>query len=106
MILGWLTIRCAGWQRWAWPFRGAGVAFIILLFAFVTAPATLTGLFERLLAALALGITRTQLVPELTALENVALPLRLDGVRRKSAEQRAAALLERLHLSDKAKARP
>ncbi|HWS34329.1 MAG TPA: ABC transporter ATP-binding protein, partial [Actinoplanes sp.] len=47
-----------------------------------------------------------QLVPELTALENVALPLRLDGVRRKSAEQRAAALLERLHLSDKGKARP
>ncbi|MET3429769.1 hypothetical protein BJ973_008981 [Actinoplanes tereljensis] len=43
---------------WSWPFRGVGV------FAYVNAPASLTGLFERLLAAfgaaaiaaLALGI--------------------------------------------------
>ena len=30
-----------------------------------------------------------QLVPELTCVENVALPLRLDGVKRRAAEQRA-----------------
>jgi putative ABC transport system ATP-binding protein len=30
-----------------------------------------------------------QLVPELTCVENVALPLRLDGMRRREAERRA-----------------
>jgi putative ABC transport system ATP-binding protein len=47
-----------------------------------------------------------QLVPELTALENVALPLRLDGVRKRAAERRATALLDRLNLADKARNRP
>jgi putative ABC transport system ATP-binding protein len=47
-----------------------------------------------------------QLVPELTALQNVALPLRLDGVSRRTAERRTAGLLDRLGLADKAKARP
>ncbi|WP_033340196.1 ABC transporter ATP-binding protein [Catenuloplanes japonicus] len=47
-----------------------------------------------------------QLVPELTALENVALPLRLDGMRRRPAERRATALLERLELAEKARSRP
>jgi putative ABC transport system ATP-binding protein len=47
-----------------------------------------------------------QLVPELTCLENVALPLRLDGVRRAPAEQRAAALLDRLEVRDVAVKRP
>jgi putative ABC transport system ATP-binding protein len=47
-----------------------------------------------------------QLVPELTALENVALPLRLDGVRKRAAERRATGLLDRLGLADKARSRP
>jgi putative ABC transport system ATP-binding protein len=47
-----------------------------------------------------------QLVPELTALQNVALPLRLDGVSRRAAEGRATAWLDRLGLADKAGSRP
>ena len=47
-----------------------------------------------------------QLVPELTCLENVALPLRLERVRRREAERRAAAWLERLEVSDVAGKRP
>lgn len=47
-----------------------------------------------------------QLVPELTAWQNVALPLRLDGVSRRVAERRAAGLMDRLGLADKARARP
>ncbi len=41
-----------------------------------------------------------QLVPELTCLENVALPLRLAGLRRGAAEARAAGWLERLEVTD------
>ncbi|NLU66623.1 ABC transporter ATP-binding protein [Streptomyces sp. HNM0574] len=41
-----------------------------------------------------------QLVPELTCLENAALPLRLAGARRKDAEARAASWLERLEVED------
>ena len=47
-----------------------------------------------------------QLVPELTCLENVALPLRLERVRRRVAERRAAECLERLEVSDVAGKRP
>jgi putative ABC transport system ATP-binding protein len=47
-----------------------------------------------------------QLVPELTCAENVALPLRLTGVRRKDAERRAAGWLERLEVDDLAGKRP
>ncbi|GAA4249543.1 ABC transporter ATP-binding protein [Dactylosporangium darangshiense] len=47
-----------------------------------------------------------QLVPELTCLENVALPLRLDGVRRKDAARRAAEWLDRLEIDDVAGKRP
>lgn len=47
-----------------------------------------------------------QLVPELTCLENVALPLRLGGARRKQAEARAAEWLERLELPGIADKRP
>ena len=47
-----------------------------------------------------------QLVPELTCLENVALPLRLDGVRRREAEQRARDWLDRLEVADVAGKRP
>jgi putative ABC transport system ATP-binding protein len=39
-----------------------------------------------------------QLVPELSCLENVALPLRLGGVRRREAERRATAWMERLEV--------
>ncbi|GAU65204.1 putative ABC transporter ATP-binding protein [Streptomyces sp. NBRC 110611] len=39
-----------------------------------------------------------QLVPELSCLENVALPLRLSGVRRKEAEERALEWLTRLEV--------
>ncbi|MEN3611930.1 ABC transporter ATP-binding protein [Plantactinospora sp. ZYX-F-223] len=47
-----------------------------------------------------------QLVPELTCLENVALPLRLAGVRRREAERRAAEWLARLEVTDVAGQRP
>ncbi|MET7421531.1 ABC transporter ATP-binding protein [Dactylosporangium sp. NPDC005555] len=47
-----------------------------------------------------------QLVPELTCLENVALPLRLDGHRRRDAQRRAAEWLERLEITDVADKRP
>jgi ABC-type lipoprotein export system ATPase subunit len=39
-----------------------------------------------------------QLVPELTAIDNIALPLLLDGVRRRTAYARAAAWFVRLEL--------
>jgi len=41
-----------------------------------------------------------QLVPELTAIDNVSLPLRLAGVRRRDADSRAQAWLERLDVAD------
>src|SRR5947209_20109149 len=47
-----------------------------------------------------------QLVPELTCLENVALPLRLDGVRRREAERRAGQWLQTLEVDDVAAKRP
>ncbi|MBO4165137.1 MULTISPECIES: ABC transporter ATP-binding protein [Micromonospora] len=47
-----------------------------------------------------------QLVPELTCLENVALPLRLARVPRREAEQRAGQWLERLEVTDVAGKRP
>jgi putative ABC transport system ATP-binding protein len=47
-----------------------------------------------------------QLVPELTCLENVALPLRLGGVKRKAAEERARAWLERIGVAELAGKRP
>ncbi|MFE6742417.1 ABC transporter ATP-binding protein [Streptomyces tubercidicus] len=47
-----------------------------------------------------------QLVPELTALENVALPLRLNGTPRKDAERRAREWLERLEVDDVRGKRP
>ncbi|MEV4544087.1 ABC transporter ATP-binding protein [Micromonospora echinaurantiaca] len=47
-----------------------------------------------------------QLVPELTCLENVALPLRLDRVARREAERRAAEWLDRLEVAEVAGKRP
>ncbi|WIX81889.1 ABC transporter ATP-binding protein [Amycolatopsis carbonis] len=47
-----------------------------------------------------------QLVPELTCLENVALPLRLAKVGRRKAEDVAREWLERLQVSDVADKRP
>ncbi|GAA1152390.1 ABC transporter ATP-binding protein [Kitasatospora gansuensis] len=47
-----------------------------------------------------------QLVPELSCLENVALPLRLNGMRRAAAEARARDWLERLEVGDVAAQRP
>ncbi|MEU6119563.1 ABC transporter ATP-binding protein [Streptomyces sp. NPDC047117] len=41
-----------------------------------------------------------QLVPELTCLENVALPLRLNGAKRKAAEATAREWLTRLEVDD------
>ncbi|GAB3111677.1 ABC transporter ATP-binding protein [Streptomyces calidiresistens] len=46
------------------------------------------------------------LVPELTCRENVALPLRLNGVARREAERRADEWLERLEVHDVADHRP
>ncbi|MER5435578.1 ABC transporter ATP-binding protein [Streptomyces sp. NPDC002588] len=47
-----------------------------------------------------------QLVPELTCVENVALPLRLNGTPRKQAEKTALSWMERLEVDDLAKKRP
>ena len=47
-----------------------------------------------------------QLVPELTCLENVALPLRLAGVKRSTAEHAARIWLGRLEVEDVAAHRP
>ncbi|MFJ9911521.1 ABC transporter ATP-binding protein [Actinacidiphila glaucinigra] len=47
-----------------------------------------------------------QLVPELTCVENVALPLRLNGTRRKEAEARASEWLVRLEVDELAGKRP
>ncbi|WP_368396416.1 ABC transporter ATP-binding protein [Streptomyces sclerotialus] len=47
-----------------------------------------------------------QLVPELTCLENVALPLRLNGTKRKAAEATAREWLTRLEVDDVAGHRP
>ncbi|MEZ3182416.1 ABC transporter ATP-binding protein [Streptomyces pimonensis] len=47
-----------------------------------------------------------QLVPELTCVENVALPLRLNGTPRKEAERAALAWMERLEVDDVRKKRP
>ncbi|MFD9722451.1 ABC transporter ATP-binding protein [Streptomyces sp. NPDC059072] len=47
-----------------------------------------------------------QLVPELTCVENVALPLRLAGVRRKEAEATALHWMERLQVEDLPRKRP
>jgi putative ABC transport system ATP-binding protein len=47
-----------------------------------------------------------QLVPELSCVENVALPLRLSGTRRRAAEREAAGWLEKLEVLDVAGKRP
>lgn len=47
-----------------------------------------------------------ELLPELTVAENVALPLRLQGVARREADARALAWLERLGLGDRGAAHP
>ncbi|OKI69484.1 ABC transporter ATP-binding protein [Streptomyces sp. MJM1172] len=47
-----------------------------------------------------------QLVPELTCVENVALPLRLAGVRRKEAERTALHWMSQLEVADLGPKRP
>ncbi|GGY01509.1 ABC transporter ATP-binding protein [Streptomyces djakartensis] len=47
-----------------------------------------------------------QLVPELTCVENVALPLRLNGTSRKEAERTALAWMERLEVDELRGKRP
>jgi putative ABC transport system ATP-binding protein len=46
------------------------------------------------------------LLPTLTAMENVALPLRLQGLRKKEAERRALAVIDRVSLTDRSDHRP
>jgi putative ABC transport system ATP-binding protein len=46
------------------------------------------------------------LMPTLSALENVSLPLRLQGIRKGDADKRAVAMLERVGLEDRAAHRP
>ncbi|MFG2817673.1 ABC transporter ATP-binding protein [Streptomyces sp. NPDC048410] len=47
-----------------------------------------------------------QLVPELTCVENVALPLRLNGTPRKEAERTALTWMKRLEVDDLGRKRP
>ncbi|GAB1508245.1 ABC transporter ATP-binding protein [Actinophytocola sp. KF-1] len=47
-----------------------------------------------------------QLVPELSCLENVALPMRLGGMKRRDAEAKARVWLDRLEVGDVAAKRP
>ncbi|MFJ9345995.1 ABC transporter ATP-binding protein [Streptomyces sp. NPDC101237] len=47
-----------------------------------------------------------QLVPELTCVENVALPLRLNGTSRKEAERRALGWMQKLEVDDLGRKRP
>ncbi|MFE2379615.1 ABC transporter ATP-binding protein [Streptomyces sp. NPDC059398] len=47
-----------------------------------------------------------QLVPELSCVQNVALPLRLNGTKRKEAERTAQQWLERLEVADVGHKRP
>ncbi|MFE9397429.1 ABC transporter ATP-binding protein [Streptomyces flavidovirens] len=47
-----------------------------------------------------------QLVPELTCVENVALPLRLNGAKRKDAEREALKWMARLEVDDLGRKRP
>lgn len=47
-----------------------------------------------------------QLVPELTCRENVALPLRMNGVKRREAEARATEWLDRLEVGGVGRKRP
>ncbi|MEU0163628.1 ABC transporter ATP-binding protein [Streptomyces sp. NPDC006261] len=47
-----------------------------------------------------------QLVPELTCVENVALPMRLSGAKRKAAERTAREWMERLEVDDLGSKRP
>ena len=47
-----------------------------------------------------------QLVPELSCVENVALPLRLDGMRRRKADSVATGVMRRLQVDDLAGKRP
>jgi putative ABC transport system ATP-binding protein len=46
------------------------------------------------------------LLPTLTALENIALPLRLQGVRKRETDQRSLAMLERVGLKLRSHHRP
>jgi len=47
-----------------------------------------------------------QLVPELSCIENVALPMRLGGMKRRQAEAKARVWLDRLEVGDVASKRP
>ncbi len=47
-----------------------------------------------------------QLVPELSCVENVALPMRLGGMKRRDAEAKARVWLDRLEVGDVAAKRP
>jgi ABC-type lipoprotein export system ATPase subunit len=46
------------------------------------------------------------LLPTLTALENVGLPLRLQGIAKRETERRAFSMLERVGLKERATHRP
>ena len=46
------------------------------------------------------------LIPTLSLVENVSIPLLLQGVRRKEAEERAGALLDRVGLGDRRRRKP
>ena len=46
------------------------------------------------------------LLPTLSAIENVSLPLRLDGIRRRKADKRSTELLERVGLGERLIHRP
>jgi putative ABC transport system ATP-binding protein len=99
---------------------GCGKTTLLSCLAAILSPAAGTIAFGDIVVSRLAGRERTayrrhtvgivfqafNLVPSLTAAENVMVPLLADGVRRAEAERRAGAVLERVGLADRAGHRP
>ncbi|HEX2274095.1 MAG TPA: ATP-binding cassette domain-containing protein [Acidimicrobiales bacterium] len=99
---------------------GSGKTTLLSCLAALLSPAAGTIAFGDIVVSTLAGKERTayrrhtvgivfqafNLVPSLTATENVMVPLLADGVRRSDAARRAAAVLDRVGLADRAGHRP